>query len=113
MTTLSIKIVGVEGDSVMVKYATDASAKSIDEYEAIAYQPKLMGYTTVDDFLNGLKTGLLGAALLRDKQEQIANAPVDFTSWNGVTVEHAVSFPVAPPDATQINPVLDNSEVIL
>jgi hypothetical protein len=113
MTTLNIKIVGVEDDSVLVKYATDASAKSIDEYDAVAYQPKLMGYTNVNDFLNGIKPGALAAATQRDNLEKVANIAVDLASWIGATSEYTVYFPVAPPDATQINPVLDNPEVIL
>jgi len=110
MTTLSIKIVGVEGDSVMVKYATDASAKSIDDYEAVAYQPKSMGYTSVDDFLNGIKSGLLGDAMFRDRQEQISNTSIDLTAWDGATAEHSIPSVVV---TTQSIPTFTQPEVIL
>ena len=113
MTTLSIKIVGVEGDSVLVKYATDASAKSIDEYDAVAFQPKELGCTTVDDFLNRIKDRLIMSALIRDKMEQVADIEVDFTSWNGATAEHSVYLPENVAAGQTISPAIQNPEVIL
>lgn len=112
MTTINIKIVGIEGDSVLVKYATDASAKNIDEYDAVAYQPKSMGYTTVDEFFDGIKEGLLGVAMLRDKIEKTSNENVDFTAWNGATAEHTVYFSSDTIPSHQLQS-LNSSEVIL
>lgn len=113
MTTLSIKIVGIEGDSVLVKYASENSAKSIDEYDAIAYQPKAMGYTSLDEFIEAIKPGLLVEVTARDKIES-APAELDLSSWEGKEVTYAqendASY-IPPPEDTQI--IAKDQEVIL
>ena len=90
MTTLNIKIVGTEGESVLVKYASENSAKNIDEYDAVAYQPKSMGYHTVEEFIEGIKPGLLAQIIIRDKQESVP-ADLDVSSWSGHQSEHIVT----------------------
>lgn len=89
MATINVKIVGVEGDSVLVKYASENSAKSIDEYDAVAYQPKAMGYHTIEEFVEGIKPGLLAQVLIRDRQES-APAELDLSTWAGHESEHTV-----------------------
>lgn len=113
MTTLSIKIVGIEGDSVLVKYASDNSAKPIDEYDPIAYQPKTMGYTNLDDFIAGIKPGLLIEVANRDRIES-APAELDLSSWEGHESNHSQEDDpnyIPPPTDSQI--VVKNSEVVL
>ncbi len=90
MTTLNVKIVGTEGESVLVKFASENSAKTIDEYNAVAFQPKAMGYHTVDEFVEGIKPGLLAQVILRDKQES-APEDLDLSVWAGHEVEHVVT----------------------
>lgn len=113
MTTLSIKIVGAEGDSVLVKYSTDSSTKSIDEYEPVAYQPKELGCTTVSDFLNKIKDGLVISAIQRDRKEQIADINIDLNNWVGSTIEHTVYLPENATIGQGISPAIQNPEVIL
>lgn len=89
MATINVKIVGVEGDSVLVKYASENSAKSVDEYDAVAYQPKAMGYHTLEEFIEGIKPGLLAQVLIRDKQESTPDE-LDLNDWTGHESEHVV-----------------------
>jgi hypothetical protein len=90
MTTLNVKIVGTEGESVLVKFASENSAKTIDEYDAVAFQPKVMGYHTVDEFIEGIKPGLLAQVIVRDRQES-APADLDLSAWSGYQGEHMVT----------------------
>jgi hypothetical protein len=90
MTTLNVKIVGTEGESVLVKFASENSAKTIDEYDAVAFQPKVMGYHTVDEFIEGIKPGLLAQVIVRDRQES-APEDLDLSAWAGHEVEHVVT----------------------
>jgi hypothetical protein len=87
MTTLNVKIVGTEGESVLVKFASENSAKIIDEYDALAFQPKAMGYHTVDEFIEGIKPGLLAQVIIRDKQEA-KQEELDLSSWQGYESTH-------------------------
>ena len=91
MTTLNIKIVGTEGESVLVKFASENSAKTIDAYDAIAFQPKAMGYHTLDDFIEGIKPGLLAQVIVRDRQES-APAELDLRGWAGHEAEHVITI---------------------
>jgi hypothetical protein len=102
MATINIKIVGVEGNSVLVKYATDNSLKSIDDYDAIAYQPAGSGYNDVENFIEGIKMGLMFTAMSRDKLEQAANNPVDYASWVGV--EQSITISDALLDTSTVSP---------
>ena len=87
MTTLNVKIVSVEGESVLVKYASENSARSIDEYDAVAYQPKAMGYHSLEEFIEGIKPGLLAQVLIRDKQENVPEE-LDLNDWAGHESSH-------------------------
>lgn len=106
MTTINIKIVGYEGDSVLIKYATDKSLRSIDDYEAVAFQPKNMGYDNVNDFLNGIKDSLLAACAVRDKVERTSDS-LDLSSWVGETKTHSKTF--INPNAEQMSNILVDS----
>jgi hypothetical protein len=111
MTTLNIKIVGVEGESVLVKYASENSAKTIDEYPSVAYQPKAMGYGSLDDFIEGIKPGLISQVVIRDKQEQISE-DLDISQWHGHESEHEYIH-IADSMSTQLPPASANSEILL
>ena len=91
MTVLNIKIVSIEGDSVLVKFASQNSAKSIDEYDAIAYQPKLMGYSDLNEFIEAIKPGLLVQVISRDKIESMKDT-LDLTSWAGHESSHQMEI---------------------
>ena len=111
MTTLNIKIVGTEGDSVLLKYASENSAKPIDDYEAVAYQPLAMGYTSIDEFIEGIKPGLISQVMVRDKLES-APAELDISEWAGHESSHIIpdSTDTADPLPSQ---VMVDPEVIL
>lgn len=113
MAKITVKIVGVDGESVLVKYASENSLKSIDKYEAVAYQPRLMGYNTVEEFIEGIKPSLLALAEARDLTEK---TNLDLNSWKNyektVDVSSPELFPVIPP-ATEAQIIETGSEVIL
>jgi hypothetical protein len=89
MALLKIKVVGVEGESILIKFATENSAKPIDEYDAVSYQPKTLGYATIEDFVAGIQPALLDQALHRDNLEKIADVEMDLSMWIGHESEHA------------------------
>jgi hypothetical protein len=105
---LNVKVVGVEGDSVLVKYASENSARSIDEYDAVAYQPKAMGYTSIDKFIEGIKPSLIAQVTARDNSEKVPEE-FDLSHWVGheSTHEHDLA-----PDL-DANTAVKNPEVIL
>ena len=106
MSSVNIKIVGVEGDSVLVKFASENSAKSIDEYDAVAFQPKAMGYSTVDAFIAGIKNNLLMQVITRDNLEQ-APKELDASSWVGHEHIHEETLP----HELNVNDAFKNPEV--
>lgn len=79
---LKIKIVGVEGDSVLVKCASDESLKNIDEYPAFAYQPKNLGLSTtdLDAFIEHLAPALTDYVKARNATEKVE---IDTSHWVG------------------------------
>jgi hypothetical protein len=89
MALLKIKVVGAEGDSILIKYSTENSAKSIDEYDAVAYQPKALGYATIEDFVQGIQPALLDQAICRDNLEKVSTVEMDLSLWVGHESEHA------------------------
>ena len=82
MNDLKIKIVGSEGDSVLVKYASANSLKNIDEYPAIAYQPKQLGLTSfdIDSFIKYITPVLIDYVKARDAAEKVE---IDTSQWVG------------------------------
>ncbi len=113
MAILNVKIVGTEGESVLIKYTTENSAKPIDEYEAIAYQPRTMGYSTLEEFIEGIKPGLLSTAILRDNLEKVPEQ-LDMSLWIGHESTHAYEPPHNPSlVSTQTNEALKEPEVAL
>lgn len=85
MAILNIKIVGIEDNSVLVKYASENSAKSIDDYEAVAFQPKIFGALTVEEFFSAVRPTLTSSVTARDHLEQLENVSLDLSSWNGAS----------------------------
>lgn len=106
MTTLNIKIVGIEDESVLIKFASENSAKSIDEYDAIAFQPKAMGHTDLNSFIESIKPGLLQQVELRDALEK-APEKLDLSSWEGAEFTHTIETKteetyIPPPSMDQV-----------
>jgi hypothetical protein len=98
MATLNLKIVGIEGEAVLVKYATENSAKSIDDYEAVTYYPKAMGFHSVEEFVEGIKPTLLAQAQVRDKTEAVP-LDLDLSAWVG----HESAHDLDTGDTTQVD----------
>jgi hypothetical protein len=111
MALLKIKIVGAEEDSILIKYATENSEKSIDEYDAVAYQPKTLGFATIEDFVAGIQPALLDMAIARDNLEKCAKVQMDLSMWVGHESEHAYAT-LSDHNASLItNEALANPEV--
>lgn len=114
MTTLNIKIVGIEGQSVLVKYASENSAKPIDEYDAVAYQPKDMGYNSLEEFIEGIKPSLLSLVIVRDASEQ---STLNLSSWVDYNETHEVETTpevvIIPEALPAQQPNNDTPEVVL
>lgn len=109
---LNIKIVGTEGDSVLVKYASEFSAKSIDEYDAVAYQPKAMGYDNIEQFIEGIKPSLILHVIDRDNIEKAKDKEIDLSAWVGHEHE-SEHVPVGNPAPLASQVLYDNPEVTL
>jgi hypothetical protein len=89
MNDLKIKIVSVEDDSVLVKYASTNSLKSIDEYPAIAYQPKQLGVaiTDIDTFIEYITPTIAYYVQQRDAAERVE---IDTSQWVGHEITHSL-----------------------
>lgn len=89
MNDLKIKIVGVEGDSVIVKYASVNSLKSIDEYPAIAFQPKQLGLASSDinAFIEYITPMVSEYVSTRDAAEKVE---IDTSQWVGHEATHQI-----------------------
>ena len=111
MAILNLKIVGIEGESVLIKYATENSEKPIDDYEAVAYQPRALGYSTLEDFVEGIKPALLNAAIYRDNLEKTP-AELDMSAWVGHESTHAYE-PPHNPSLVQTNEAIKDPEVAI
>lgn len=82
MKNLNIKI-ELEGDSVLVQYASDKSLKAITEYPAEAYQPSTLGLNSVEEFITWVTPHLTTKVKQRDNQEQ---SPIDLTTWEATSL---------------------------
>jgi hypothetical protein len=112
MSKINIKIVEVDPatQSVMVKYTSDKSQKSIDEYPAVVFQVSNYPVKTLDEFIEAIRPQVSLYVWLRDQAENPAET-VDISSWNG----HSVSvdrFELPAPSAPPVE-ALANPEVIL
>lgn len=114
MSRITIKIIDIDraANNIIVKYASDASAKSIDEYTAMGFQITDPRITTPEQFVESIRYQLSQYVAVRDALESHV-AEIDFSSWSGFTTELDSVDAVAPYDSTQINQGLTNSEVIL
>jgi hypothetical protein len=112
MSKINIKIVEVDQSthSVIVKYASEHSKKTIDEYPAIAFQVTNFSASTPEEFIEAIRPQISIYVQQRDQQENPADY-IDLSSWNGFTAEvNAVELPtLAPPPID----ALANPEVVL
>lgn len=112
MSKISIKIVDVHQDSnsVIVKFASENSAKPIDEYDGLAFQLTNFTSTNPEDFIKEITPYLSRLVAARDKSEQPRDN-IELASWNGFTTTADTPVDFAAPD--QELPGLFNPEVVL
>jgi len=112
MSKINIKIVEVDQvtHSVIVKYASEYSKKSIDEYPAIAFQITNFNASTPEEFIEAIRPQVSIYVQQRDQQENPLDY-IDLSGWTGFTAEiNAIELPtlaIPPIDA------LANPEVVL
>jgi hypothetical protein len=112
MSKISIKIVDIHqpSNSVIVKFASENSAKPIDEYDGIAFQLTNFSSNNPEDFIKEITPYLSRLVAARDKSEQ-PRADIELASWTGfaVTTDTPVDFSAADQEL----PGLFNPEVVL
>lgn len=120
MSKISIKIVEVDQatQTISVKYASENSKKSIDDYDAVAFQLTNFGSKTPEEFIEAIRPQITQYVQQRDSTEN--SDTVDISSWHGHTAKvdpHVVepkliatAVPVLP---TQQIPAQISPEVIL
>jgi hypothetical protein len=112
MSKINIKIVEVdqENHTVLVKYASETSAKNIDEYPAVAFQVTNYNASTIEEFVEAIRPQISLYVYQRDLAEN-PPTPVDISSWNDHSVE-VDAFELPAPAAPAV-PALANPEVTL
>ena len=114
MSKITIKIVDIDraANNIIVKYASDVSAKSIDEYSAMGFQITDPRITTPEQFVESIRYQLSQYVAVRDAFESQV-AEIDFSSWNDYTTEVDSVDLVDPVLQTQIIAAHANPEVTL
>lgn len=117
MSKISIKIVEVDQttQTIAVKYASETSKKSIDEYPAVAFQLTNFGSKTPEEFIEAIRPQITQYVQQRDALES-PQEHVDLTAWNGLTVEvdaHVFELPEPAEPAPAPFAALENPEVVL
>jgi hypothetical protein len=117
MSKISIKIVEVDQatQTISVKYASENSKKSIDDYDAVAFQLTNFGSKTPEDFIEAIRPQITQYVQQRDLLET-PEEHVDLTAWNGIAVEidaHVFELPEPAAPAPAPFAALANPEVIL
>jgi hypothetical protein len=108
MSKINIKIVEInqETHTVLVKYVSDKSKKSIDEYPAVAFQVTNYLVKTPEEFIEAIRPQVSLYVYQRDMAEN-PSEPIDLSAWHGHDV-HVDSFelptPAAPPVEALANP---------
>ncbi len=100
MSKINIKIVEVEqsSHSVSVKYASEKSKKSIDEYPAVVFQATNFNVSNPEEFIEAIRPQISLYVHFRDLAENPATT-IDLSGWNGYTAS-VDPFPLpamAPP----------------
>jgi hypothetical protein len=114
MSRITIKIVDIDraANNIIVKYASDASAKSIDEYSAMGFQITDPRITTPEQFIDSIRYQLSQYVAVRDAFESHV-AEIDFSMWNNFTTEVESIDLVDPVLQSQIIAAHVNPEVTL
>lgn len=112
MSRITIKIIDIDraANNIIVQYASDASAKPIDEYPAMGFQITDPKIKTPEEFIESIRYQISHYAAVRDAMEAYTGE-LDFSAWSGFTTEFEASLLVsAAPAAVD---ALASPEVIL
>ncbi len=116
MSMISIKIVEVHqpSRSVVVKFASEHSARPIDEYDGLAFNVANFSSLTPEEFIESIRPQISKLVAARDQSERVVES-INVSEWQGfsTTVESIEIPEVAPVISAQIIPALTNPEVIL
>jgi hypothetical protein len=116
MSKIFIKIVEIHqpSQSVVIKFSSEYSAKTIDEYEGLAFTVSNFNSLTPSEFIENIRAHLTKLVIARDRAEKLVES-LDVSSWLGYTTEFdAVEPPSIDPTLTsQLLAGLSNPEVIL
>lgn len=117
MSKISIKIVEVDQatQTILVKYASETSKKSIDDYDAVAFQLTNFGSKTPEEFIEAIRPQITQYVQQRDLLES-PKEHIDLSAWNGLSIEiDAYVFELPEPADAAAPPIdaLANPEVIL
>ena len=88
MSKINIKIVEIDQatHTVLVKYASENSKKSIDEYPAIAFQVTNFNVSNPEEFIEAIRPQVSLYVWQRDQAEN-PPTPVDLSGWHGHAAE--------------------------
>ena len=106
MSKINIKIVEIDQatHSVLVKYASENSKKSIDEYPAVAFQVTNYNAATPEEFIEAIRPQVSLYVYQRDQAEN-PPTPVNISGWSGHTVEvEAFELPATAIPESQLPP---------
>ena len=108
MSKINIKIVEVDQGShtVLVKYISENSKKSIDDYPAVAFQVTNYNVKTPGEFIEAIRPQISLYVWQRDLTENPPEA-IDLSGWNNFNVEvdaFELPTPAAPPVEALANP---------
>jgi hypothetical protein len=112
MSKINIKIVEVDPDShtIILKYASEKSVKTIDEYPGVAFQVSNYNVANLDEFIEAIRPQISLYVYYRDLAES-PNQNIDISSWSGHSVEvDAFELPAPAPQPVE---ALANPEVTL
>jgi hypothetical protein len=112
MSKINIKIVEVDQGShtVVLKYASEKSVKTIDEYPGVAFQVSNYNVANLDEFIEAIRPQISLYVYYRDLAES-PNQNIDISSWSGQSVEvNAFELPAPAPQPVE---ALANPEVTL
>jgi hypothetical protein len=112
MSKINIKIIEVDQSThtVLVKYTSENSNKSIDEYPAVAFQVTNYNVKTVEEFVEAIRPQVSLYVYQRDLAEN-PSEPIEISGWLGYDVQvnaFELPAPAVPPVEALANP-----EVIL
>jgi hypothetical protein len=112
---INIKVVEIDQttNTVVVKYASENSKKTAEEYAGTAFQVGNFNVKNFDEFIEAIRPYVSLYVWQRDQAEN-PTTPVDISGWSGnsVEVDNYVP-PVAPAAPTQVTPAQANPEVTL